>query len=120
MKEEQTKETCANTETLTTIEELIDSYFKNRIDGTLFALLVILQHIRNKVPMSVFKNHATVALECLQTKNHLSPKQEQERKRLLCEIVDAFNHGDKDSLDRVYDTLEDTMLKIIEAVNQAA
>ena len=70
--------------------------------------------------MSGFKNHAVLALGMLQTKKQLPPKQEQEIKHLLDKIMCAFNCGDKACPDEACETLEDTMLKIIEIVNQDA
>jgi hypothetical protein len=93
------------------IREWIDMYLSEEISSSVFSILVILDDISRKEISLTLKGTINLAIECLISKKHISPKEEQTIKEALKRVERTINNGDKEDLEAAAD---EAMEKITE------
>ncbi|GHV25754.1 hypothetical protein AGMMS4952_04340 [Spirochaetia bacterium] len=85
----------------------IDAYLSNEIDASLFAYLIVLEKLFSKKNPPKIKEIINQAIECLVSNKPLTPKKEQEIKKILNEAKRASNEGDSDGVDSAMEKIID-------------
>jgi hypothetical protein len=88
----------------------IDDYLSGKITSTIFSVLIVLDSISKNELFEFVSETIPIAMEmCLTSKKHLSPKDEQDIKNKLAELIRIYNLQD-------YDGKEEDIAKVNEAI----